>query len=228
MKAMLRRSLLAASLALCASPAIAQNANSPFTQTVFFGDSLTDSGFYRPFLVQVQGPQAALVGQFTANPGYVWSQYLADFYGTDASPAWGLTTTGIAPGTGTNYAAGGATFSARPGFPPSVPTQYAPTIGTQISAYLSANGGHADPDALYTVWGGANDLFYTITPGLGPLNLTQAQFLGAATTKIGLIGTLATAAQSTVPGVAAHLPAAGTCDRSDARRCAIHPGADHA
>jgi len=193
MKAMFRRSLLVASLALCAAPALAQNANSPFTQTVFFGDSLTDSGFYRPFLVQVQGPQAALVGQFTANPGYVWSQYLADFYGTDASPAWGLTTTGIAPGTGTNYAAGGATFSARPGFPPSVPTQYAPTIGTQISAYLSANGGHADPDALYTVWGGANDLFYTITPGLGPLNLTQAQFLGAATTQIGLVGTLATA-----------------------------------
>ena len=193
MKAKFRQSLLAAALALAALPAAVQAADSPFTQTIFFGDSLTDSGFYRPFLVQVQGPSAAIVGQFTANPGYVWSQYLADFYGTNASPAWGLTTTGVAPGTGTNYAAGGATFSARPGFPPSVPTQYAPTIPTQVSAYLGANGGHADPNALYTVWGGANDLFYTITPGLGPLALTQAQFLGAATTQVGLIGTLTSA-----------------------------------
>ena len=122
MKAKFRQSLLAAALALAALPAAVQAADSPFTQTIFFGDSLTDSGFYRPFLVQVQGPSAAIVGQFTANPGYVWSQYLADFYGTNASPAWGLTTTGVAPGTGTNYAKGGATFSARPGFPPSVPS----------------------------------------------------------------------------------------------------------
>ena len=102
MKAKFRHSLLAAALALVAAPAFAQNANSPFTQTVFFGDSLTDAGFYRPFLVQTQGPQAAIVGQFTTNPGYVWAQYLADYYGTDASPGGGLTTTGIAAGTGTN------------------------------------------------------------------------------------------------------------------------------
>ncbi len=187
MKTKFSRTVLAAALALAAMPLYAQN-QPTFTQTVFFGDSLTDSGFYRPFLVQTQGPTAGLVGQFTTNPGLVWAQFLADYYGTDASPAWGLTTTGIAPGTGTNYAAGGATFKAGPGFPPTPPTQFAPTIPTQVAAYLSSNGGVADPGALYTVWGGANDLFFHLN-GLS----TQAQFLGAAGTEVALIGTLSQA-----------------------------------
>jgi outer membrane lipase/esterase len=187
MKAKLSRTVLAAALALAAMPLYAQN-QPTFTQTVFFGDSITDSGFYRPFLIQTQGPSAGLVGEFTTNPGLVWAQFLADYYGTDASPAWGLTTTGIVPATGTNYAAGGATIKAGPGFPPTPPTQYAPTIPNQVAAYLSRNGGHADPGALYTVWGGANDLFQTLN-GLS----TQAQFLGAAGTEVSLIGTLSQA-----------------------------------
>jgi outer membrane lipase/esterase len=188
MKAILRRTLLTAAIALAAAPAIAQPGDSPFTQTVFFGDSLTDAGFYRPFLVQTQGPSAAIVGQFTTNPGYVWAQYLADYYGTDASPAWGLTTTGIAAGTGTNYAAGGATFKNGPGFPPSPPTQFAPTIPTQVSAYLSRSGGHADPNALYTVWGGANDLFFHLN-GLS----AQGTFLGAAGIQVQQVSALSQA-----------------------------------
>src|SRR5690606_23409687 len=148
MKTKFSRTVLAAALALAAMPLYAQN-QPTFTQTVFFGDSLTDSGFSRPCLVQTQGPTAGLVGQFTTNPGLVWAQFLADYYGTDASPAWGLTTTGIAPGTGSNYAAGGATFNAGAGFPPTPPTQFAPTIPTQVAAYLAGTGGQADPGALY-------------------------------------------------------------------------------
>ena len=187
MTAKLSRTVLAAALALAAMPLYAQS-QPTFTQTVFFGDSLTDSGFYRPFLIETQGPSAGLVGQFTTNPGLVWAQFMADYYGTDASPAWGLTTTGITPGIGTNYAAGGATFNAGPGFPPTPPTQYAPTIPTQVAAYLSSNGGKADPGALYTVWGGANDLFFHLN-GLS----TQTQFLSAAGTEVSLIGSLSQA-----------------------------------
>src|SRR5688572_11797027 len=69
------RRLLAAALALASAPAFAQT----YSDTVFFGDSLTDSGFYRPFLVEFGGPSAALTGRFTTNPGLVWSEYLADF-----------------------------------------------------------------------------------------------------------------------------------------------------
>ncbi|TWI09059.1 autotransporter domain-containing protein [Aerolutibacter ruishenii] len=174
------RSALAAALALAAAPALAQT----YSQTVFFGDSLTDSGFYRPFLVQ-QNPQAAILGRFTTNPGLVWSEYLADFYGTGAAPAWGLTTTGIVNGTGTNYAAGGARITLQPGFRPQPPTSAAPSLAMQVNAYLARNGGRADPNALYTVWGGANDLFFHIN-GL----TTQQQFLTAAVEQIGLVGKL--------------------------------------
>ncbi|GAB3347935.1 autotransporter domain-containing protein [Lysobacter tyrosinilyticus] len=178
------RCLLATALALAAAPAFAGT----FSNTVFFGDSLTDSGFYRPFLVQNAGPSAATVGRFTTNPGLVWSEYLANYYGTDASSAWGLTNTGIVAGTGNNYAAGGATVKLGLGFPPSVPTQFAPSLGLQVGAYLTRTGGVADPNALYTVWGGANDLFYTLNGGITP-----AQLMGSATMQVGLINQLTTA-----------------------------------
>jgi outer membrane lipase/esterase len=178
------RRLLAAALALAAAPAVA----GPFTDTVFFGDSLTDSGFYRPFLVEVAGPSAALTGRFTTNPGLVWSEYLANYYGTSAAPAWGLTTTGIVADVGSNYAAGGATIVPGPGFPPTPPTQFAPSLTTQIAAYLGSNGGRADPNALYTVWGGANDLFFTLNGAT-----TTQQFLASAQAQVGLVNTLTTA-----------------------------------
>ena len=92
MKAKIRHSLLAAALALAAVPAAVQASDSPFTQTIFFGDSLTDGGYFRPVLAGVVGPtNAAVIGQFTNNPGYVWSQYLADYYDSNADVAWKAT-----------------------------------------------------------------------------------------------------------------------------------------
>lgn len=179
------RFVLAAALAVAAAPAFAQDT---FSQTVFFGDSLTDSGFYQPVLVAQFGPSAATVARFTTNPGLVWAEFLADYYGTNATPAWQLTSTGVVDAGGDNFAAGGATISPGPGFPPTPPTQFGPSLTTQIGAYLAANGGHADPDALFTVWGGANDLFFHLN-GL----TTQAQFLGAAGAQVGLVATLETA-----------------------------------
>src|SRR4249919_3166534 len=185
-KSRFHRSLLAAALALAAAPAFAQET---FSQTVFFGDSLTDSGFYQPVLVATNGPQAGTVARFTTNPGLVWAEFLADFYGTNATPAWQLTATGsIVGANGDNYAAGGATIGPGAGFPPSIPTALAPSLTTQINAYLTANGGHADSQALYTVWGGANDLFFHLN-GL----TSQAQFLGAAGLEVGLVQTLTNA-----------------------------------
>src|SRR5690606_38192986 len=69
--------LLAAALALAAAPALAADT---FSRTVFFGDSLTDAGYFRPLLVQ-QDPAAAILGRFTTNPGLVWAEWLADYYG---------------------------------------------------------------------------------------------------------------------------------------------------
>jgi outer membrane lipase/esterase len=69
-----------------------------------------------------------------------------------------------------------------PGFPDTNPlTANAPPIADQVSAHLTA-AGRADPNALYAVWGGANDVFRAIDPAqpesadpLGYLILTAGQ-----------------------------------------------------
>lgn len=165
------RGLLATALALAALPAMAQDT---FSSSVFFGDSLTDSGYFRPVLVQAN-PSAAILGRFTTNPGLVWSEFVADYYGTRADPNGNGQ-------TGTNYAAGGA----RVGTNTTGALGPIPSLATQVGNYLAANGGRADPDALYTVWGGANDLFAAAAV---PAQ-SQAIVGAAVAAQVGLVGTL--------------------------------------
>lgn len=183
MKTLFRRTLLSAALAVAAIPAVAQTApESPFTRTVFFGDSLTDGGYFRPLLVQMLGPNGSIIGQFTTNPGYVWSQYLASYYGGNASPAWtGNTTATPTPGSGDNWAVGGA----RNGTTTVGGLGLTPSLTAQYQAYLGA-GNTVDPGALYSVWGGANDLFAV------QANPSQASTIigGAVTAQVGLVGAL--------------------------------------
>jgi len=163
------RSVLAAALAFAAVPAFA---GGPYSQTVFFGDSLTDAGFFRPLLPASVRP---VTGQFTTNPGFVWSQHLADYYGTGAAPNGNGQ-------TGTNYAAGGA----RVGINTTGALGPIPSLVTQANNYLSANGGRADARALYTVWGGANDLFAITNAGADP----TTTIANAVASEVGLVGTL--------------------------------------
>ncbi|WP_374356043.1 autotransporter domain-containing protein [Thermomonas sp.] len=170
---------MTAAIALAAAPAFAGPADSPFTQTIFFGDSLTDGGFFRSLLPpSVQN----VTGQFTTNPGYVWSQYLADYYDSNADVAWKATgaTPTLSPG-GNNWAVGGA----RTGTDSVGALGYTPSLASQYARYLSS-GNTVDPNALYTVWGGANDLFAV------QANPAQAQAIigGAVTAQIGLVGAL--------------------------------------
>lgn len=164
------RTALAAALALAVLPAAAHD--QPFSKTVFFGDSLTDAGYFRPLLPPEVQP---VTGQFTTNPGLVWSQWLAQFYGTDASPNGNGQ-------SGDNHAAGGA----RNGVDVTGALGFTPSLATQAAGYLAANGGRADPDALYTVWGGANDLFAATGD---PAN-AQVIIGGAVAAQVGIIGSL--------------------------------------
>lgn len=199
MKTAFRRTLLCAALALAASPVFAQSQEatppSPFTQTVFFGDSLTDGGFFRPLLPVAS---QSVTGQFTTNPGYVWSQYMADYFHSNANVAWKATGATPTMSTGNNWAVGGARMATNTvgglGYTPSLTSQYA--------AYL-ASGHTVDPNALYTIWGGANDIFAAndayIAVLVGGGTQAQAQvaaqaIVGAAVNaQVGLIGTLKTA-----------------------------------
>ncbi|HEY0335434.1 MAG TPA: autotransporter domain-containing protein [Stenotrophomonas sp.] len=162
---------MAIAIALAAAPAFAASA---FDQTVFIGDSLTDSGYYRPLLPASVQP---VTGKFTTNPGWVWSEYVADYYGTNASPNGNGQ-------SGDNYAAGGARVNAA-----SISALgSAPSLVAQTNAYLTANGGKANPNALYTVWGGANDLF-AVAAGAP----AQATIGSAVAAQVGIVGTLESA-----------------------------------
>lgn len=162
--------VLAAALAAAALPAAASD--QPFSRTVFFGDSLTDAGYFRPLLPpEVQ----AVTGQFTTNPGLVWSQWLALYYGTDARPNGNGQ-------VGDNHAVGGA----RNGVDSVGALGFTPSLATQASGYLAANGGRADANALYTVWGGANDLFAVAADPAS----AQTIIGGAVAAQLGVIGSL--------------------------------------
>jgi outer membrane lipase/esterase len=133
-----QRTLVAGAVALALSaPAAAQ-----FSNAIFFGDSLTDGGSYKPVL-----PPGT--GLFTTNPGPLWAQVFAQNYGYTATPA---------NQGGTDYAYGGARVTLLPGYPPtSSPVNTAVPIATQVTQFLAK--GPADPNAVYSIQGGANDIF---------------------------------------------------------------------
>ncbi len=169
----MRNVLIGAALFAAASPALA---GGPYTQTVFFGDSLTDGGFFDPLLPLAVRP---VTGQFTTNPGFVWAQWVADYYGTGAGPNGNGQ-------TGTNYAAGGARGGALVGFNTTGPLGPIPSLTTQMNSYLTTNGGRADPSALYTVWGGMGDVHLVTDFGFPVVpNLTNS-----IASEVGIVSTL--------------------------------------
>ena len=136
-----------------------------FTRVVVFGDSLSDAGYFRPFLTSLglPAPVVATLGRYTTNPGPVWSELVSQFYGqTPAASNAG----------GTIFAQGGARVALdSPLGPPGVAQR---SVVTQITEYLASNSGAADPGALHTVWAGANDIFANL--GLFSAGaITQAQ-----------------------------------------------------
>src|SRR5262252_9584270 len=148
------RSLLAGAVALAVSaPAAAQ-----FTNAIFFGDSLIDAGSFKPVL-----PPGT--GLFTTNPGPIWVTPFGQTYGFTITPA---------NQGGTDYAYGGARVTQLPGYPPTPPIGSAVPIATQIDTFLAK--GPADPNAIYAIDGGANDIFTQLTAvQMGTITQAQAQ-----------------------------------------------------
>lgn len=150
---------------------------SKIDQLIFFGDSLTDSGFNDLF----PEPNPGKAPTFTTFGGYVWSQYLArDLKGfvlpvyPGPNPADTITNNQFFPGppyfssgtkTGIDFAAGGSTTnSTGNGFP-------APSLIQQVTAYLSTAPARLDPNNLYFVWSGANDILMLLQAPTIPTEL---------------------------------------------------------
>ena len=129
--------LVGATLALGATASQAVTFNGVY----IFGDSLSDAGFYRPGLAALLGaPTAAAVGKFTTNPGPVWSEIIAQYYG--GNPAASNAGGGI-------YAQGGMqAFGNAPASRLGPGGTQRPSA-TQVTEYLAASGGSANPNALY-------------------------------------------------------------------------------
>jgi outer membrane lipase/esterase len=151
-----------------------------FSNTFFFGDSSTDSGRYVYIPATIGSPRSlapAGAGAYTTNPDPEWSVALGQKFGITVTPS-------DAPGGGNNYAAGGALVS---GLPAAKSNAWSAT--DQVNAYLSATGGRADPNALYVMWIGVNDLKTTSSPNIVvPPNFPALTALAQQT--VGLVGAL--------------------------------------
>ena len=125
-------------LAIAIPFALAGNVQSQtFSSVVVFGDSLTDSGNTAQFTGLLPAGTS-----FTTNPDPVWAEIVAETFGASA-------TNSLAGGT--NYSWGGACVN------PNGPCEHpVPTTEQQINQHLS--GASADPDTLYMIWGGVNDI----------------------------------------------------------------------
>lgn len=151
----------------------AQQPAPTFSQIVLFGDSLSDTGNVRNRTNSVSGGLVDFPshtfnysnGRFTndndTDPSAhlylgVWHEQLAQTFLTRSPAVNSL-------GGGTNYAFGGATTKNGTHEEVAVTTPFGDVtitiddIGKQMDDYLAANT--VDPDALYIVWGGGNDLF---------------------------------------------------------------------
>ena len=152
-----------------------------FTGVVTFGDSLSDSGN----IAAIQHLPAG--NSFTTNPDPVYAEIVA--------AAFGFPGTNSLSG-GFNYAYGGACARSNSVAFTCVNSPGSFSLGTQLGTYLSRPDrlGHADPNALYMMWGGANDIF---TAAGAPATAQQNTGIAAAT-MVGLIGTLQNAGARTI------------------------------
>lgn len=133
-----------------ASLLLSQAASANFSQTIFFGDSLTDTGGLKDIVNHVNPVYAeALQESFITNPDPAWSKVLANGYQKTAA----ANTKDNADGT--NYAVGGARAGEDIKWNGLIPI---PSTKKQIETHLAQNQNKADSQALYALWIGSNDL----------------------------------------------------------------------
>lgn len=124
-------------------------------QIVSFGDSLSDVGTYAPIASAVGG------GRFTTNPGQVWTQDVAQYYGDTLNVAYTIDLTHkLSAQGGLGYAEGGATVATpanQSAFLTDVIGDVEMPVNQQVSSYLAAHTSF-NSNQLVLVWAGANDV----------------------------------------------------------------------
>jgi len=142
----IRPTLLICAILTCLilSPIAAQATNPHFTAIYVFGDSYCDAGNLSLATGgEFPGPLYSN-GRFSNGP--VWAEHVASAWGLPMKPSLL---------NGTDYAWGGAFVTEDQ---PLGGGAVIPSVPHQVQAYLLQHGGKADPNALYILEGGGNDI----------------------------------------------------------------------
>lgn len=151
-------------------------------QIVSFGDSLSDVGTFAPLASAVGG------GRFTTNPGQVWTQDVAQYYGDTLNTAYSISLAHtLAAQGGMGYAEGGATIATSLAGAGTNPSSAAEAlvdlignvempVNDQVASFLQTHGAF-NANQLVLVWAGANDVLRA-----GPMPGAAATVQTAATT----------------------------------------------
>ncbi len=126
---------------LCASAATPK-----FDNLIVFGDSYCDVGNIFAATGGAEPAAPYFNGRFSNGP--IWLDHVAGFLGLPMKASLL---------GGTDYAFGGAWVTA----PQPIPGGFIPSVPQQVELYLSQHGGKADPNALYVLEGGGNDILGT-------------------------------------------------------------------
>jgi thermolabile hemolysin len=143
----MKRFLIVSGLVLSATLVPIKAIAATFSQLVVYGDSLSDLGRAAAATGGAAPPYSTVVGEGRFSNGPIWVEYLAASLGI---PASGNPATNRA----TNFAVGGATTGTTNTIQPLIPFTIPALNGIQQQVN---NNDIRDPDALYVIWGGAND-----------------------------------------------------------------------
>lgn len=150
-------------LAALALPAAAQSVPPRYTSLTVFGDSLVDAGNIRSLGLGANPAQGYFQGRFTN--GYDYTDLLS-------IQLYGAPTTASRLG-GTNFAFGGARATT---------TSAVPDLVEQLNLYSGylAGGRAVDPNGLYVLNFGGNDIFAAQAPGAPSGYASDSAFLQSA------------------------------------------------
>ena len=196
---------LALAVLLAAIPVAADAATSPYSQFVTFGDSLSDAGNFPDLGSPLLATGSLLDGNptgglrftnrtgpnYTADNseyfGQVVTQVLANRLGLQSLPS-----TPLLPGAltgnpdGTNYAVGGYRSDQILKSLTETSTVTAPGGATRSRLGYLVENPLVDPDGLYYLNGGANDIFQLVN-GTAPLPITMAQSAANMVEAVGVL-----------------------------------------
>lgn len=133
----------------------------PYSNMYVFGDSLSDSGNDLQLFAAPDPAKSLQAADLPASSYYTDGTNTGRFtnglnYADRLADSFGLTLTPSTPPIGgNNYAHGGARSQYVRG---DVALYGALSFNQQIDSYLTRSGGVADPNALYVLWIGANDM----------------------------------------------------------------------